>query len=55
MLKLIIEIPALDRLIDYLEGRSLDSSLEVVAAEILRLTAKLATSESTLKESINHG
>ena len=51
MLKLVIEIPSLDRLIDYLEGRS----LEVVAAEILRLTAKLATSESTLKESIHHG
>ena len=51
MLKLIIEIPALDRLIDYLQDRS----AETITAEILKLTAHLATSESTLKESINHG
>lgn len=51
MLKLIIEIPALDRLIDYLEGRSIAH----LTAEILDLTAKLATSESTLKESIQNG
>lgn len=49
MLKLRIEIPALDRLIDYL----MEKSTREVTAEILKLTAKLATSEATLKESIN--
>jgi hypothetical protein len=51
MLKLIIEIPSLDRLLDYLEGREIST----LTAEIIRLTAKLATSESTLKESIQNG